>query len=320
MTIPSNYLDFYLEPLQVDLQDPSVTDIYLNGRGELWVEHQGGETHCRQLTHWDESHSWRLARQISQQSSQAISRAHPLVSAALPDGTRVQIIAPPASLQGVVMAFRRHTTITPPLDSYRLMPRASDRAQPLELQPFLDNPGQGLRQAVLDRRNIVISGGTSSGKTTLLNSLMAEIPLEERLISIEDAPELQMIHPNGVRLQAVKGEQGEASVTTLDLLEASLRMRPSRILLGELRGAEAFTFLRAINTGHPGSITTIHADSPERALSQLALMTQQARLGLSYPDALLLVREMVDLVVQVRRVDGHYVLDGPPWMERHPQA
>lgn len=317
MKNPSNYLDFYLKPLQIDLQDPLVTDIYLNSAGEVWVERLGGGTHRRHIPDWDENQSWRLARQISQNSSQAINRNYPLVSAALPDGTRVQIIAPPASLQGVVMAFRRHTTLTPSLDSYRLVRLPSKGGSRLDMDQFLDNPARSLRQAVLDRHNIVISGGTSSGKTTLLNSLVAEIPAEERLVSIEDAPELQMTHSNCVRLQAVKGDQGESTVTTLELLEASLRMRPSRILLGELRGSEAFTFLRAINTGHPGSITTIHADNPERALSQLALMTQQARLGLSYPDALILVREMVDLVVQVRRIGGDYVLHGLPWIKEH---
>jgi type IV secretion system protein VirB11 len=159
-------------------------------------------------------------------------------------------------------------------------------------------------EIVRRRWNIVISGGTSSGKTTFLNSLIGEIPRVERLISIEDARELQMAHANCVHLVAARGGQGEAIVTHNDLLEAALRMRPDRILLGELRGGEAYAFLRAINTGHPGSMTTLHADSAEGALIQLAMTIIQGAPNLGYDNALQLVRSMVDVVVQVERRDG----------------
>lgn len=154
------------------------------------------------------------------------------------------------------------------------------------------------------RKNILISGGTSSGKTTLLNSLIGEIPAAERLIFIEDTPELRLSHANGVGLVAVRGGQGEALVAAEDLLQAALRMRPDRIIVGELRGREAFTFLRAINTGHPGSMTTIHADSPDRAIVQVAMMTVESGLQLSFSDAHELAREMVDVVVQLGRPGG----------------
>ena len=127
------------------------------------------------------------------------------------------------------------------------------------------------------RRNILVSGGTSTGKTTFLNSLLAEVPREELLILIEDTPELQLEHENAVGLIAARGELGEAHVSAEDLLIAALRMRPDRIILGELRGTEAFTFLRAVNTGHPGSMTTIHADTPQRAIEQLSPLVLQAR-------------------------------------------
>jgi type IV secretion system protein VirB11 len=142
----------------------------------------------------------------------------------------------------------------------------------------------------------------------LLNSLLQEIPAQERLILIEDTPELRISHANSVGLLAVKGDQGEALVKADDLLQAALRMRPDRIILGELRGAEAYTFLRAVNTGHPGSLTTIHADSPERAIEQLALIVLQTGTQLSRQDIVHYVRSTVDLVVQLERRDGKRIV------------
>jgi type IV secretion system protein VirB11 len=162
---------------------------------------------------------------------------------------------------------------------------------------------------VLNRRNVLISGGTSSGKTTLLNALVAEIPPSERLIAIEDTAELALNHQNAVGLLAARGDMGEARIDMEDLLIAALRMRPDRIILGELRGREALTFLRAVNTGHAGSLTTIHADSPERALDQLALLVLQAGIGLSWDDALRYIRRSLDLVVQLTRKNGVRVIE-----------
>lgn len=161
--------------------------------------------------------------------------------------------------------------------------------------------------------NILISGGTSSGKTTFLNALIREIPIEERLILIEDTPEIRLAHENAVGLIAARSALGEAAVTANDLVSASLRMRPDRIILGELRGPEAFAFLRAINTGHPGSMTTIHADSVERAFEQLALLVLEGGSTLQREDILAYVRTTVDLVLQLsrdangRRVSGIFV-------------
>ena len=163
-----------------------------------------------------------------------------------------------------------------------------------EYRAFLD-------AAISSRQNILISGGTSTGKTTFLNACLRAVPSQERLITIEDAREVQLIQANRVHLLASRGGQGRAQVTPQQLIEASLRLRPDRIIMGELRGVEAFAFLRAVNTGHPGSIATIHADSPMMAFEQLALMVMQADLGLTRPQIIDYIRHVVPIVVQLKR-------------------
>lgn len=303
---PQSYLDLYLSPIRPYLDRPDVTDIYVNRVGELWVESLGGAVERREEPALDEAHLWRLARQIASCSNQGVSARHPLLSAALPDGSRVQIVTPPATRSGVAVAIRRHAALSLDLASYRDDSAIDWVAPAVDLSALAAKRDYTalLAHAVRGRKNILISGGTSTGKTTLLNSLLQKISPVERLICIEDAPELRLAHENSVGLVAVRGRQGEAEVNSEDLLQAALRMRPDRIILGELRGPEAFTFLRAINTGHPGSLSTIHADTPQRALVQLALLAMQAGVGLSFPDAHALVREMVDVVVQVERVRG----------------
>ena len=149
------------------------------------------------------------------------------------------------------------------------------------------------------RQTILISGGTSTGKTTFLNALLREVPADERVIVVEDTPEVRLHGANDLGLIAVKGECGEALIDVDDLLQAALRLRPDRILLGELRGKEAVSFLRAVNTGHPGSFSTIHANSPEGALEQLALMVMQSGLGLSRTDTITYARSVIDVIVQL---------------------
>jgi len=295
-----DYLAHYLAPLQPLLADAETTDIYINRPGEIWRERLGGEIARLLMPVLDEDYLQRLARQVAVHSHQGLSRAHPLLSASLPDGARIQIVMPPATQHHIAMAIRRHRAAAMPLAAYGL---ESSRRREGVAAPT-GELAAWLAAAVRQRRNIVISGGTSSGKTTLLNALLAEIPQSERLITIEDAVELQPAHANRVQLIAARGGQGEADVTSNDLLEAALRMRPDRILLGELRGTEAYTFLRAINTGHPGSITTVHADSAEGALRQLAMMILQGAHNLDYANAYALVTSMIDIVVQIDRIDG----------------
>src|SRR5688572_18113500 len=306
------YLDSLLAPLAGWLARPDVTDIYVNRAQELWIETLGGalETHpCPALT---EPVLARLSRQIAAASAQGISREHPLLAASLPDGSRVQIVAPPATRGGHALAIRRHVAASPSLDDYETAgafelasttPVDLDRER--QLAPVAPaEVRETLREAVRAKRNLLISGGTSTGKTTFLNALLREIPAEERLILIEDTPELEQTHANSVGLLAARSALGEAEVRAEDLLMAALRMRPDRIILGELRGPEAFTFLRAVNTGHPGSMTTIHADSPERAVEQLALLVLQAGTRLGRDDVRHYVRESIDVFVQLERRAG----------------
>lgn len=289
-----------------------MTDIYVNREQEVWVEVLGGtiERHgCPALT---EAVLARLARQIAAASAQGINREHPLLAASLPDGSRVQIVAPPATRGGHALAIRRHVAVSPSLDDYEdggAFEDVSAEAVSFEREAVLVPVAAGdvrdtLRAAVRGRRNILVSGGTSTGKTTFLNALLREIPSDERLILIEDTPELEMTHTNAVGLLAVRSALGEADVRAEDLLIASLRMRPDRIILGELRGSEAFTFLRAVNTGHPGSMTTIHADSPARAVEQLALLVLQAGSRLTREDVRHYIRQSIDVFVQLERRAG----------------
>ena len=308
------YIDAYLAPLLPVLAEADVTDIFVNHPGEIWVERMGGAIERRDCPELDEARLWHLARQIASLSHQGISREHPLLAATLPDGARVQVVAPPATRGGMALAIRKHIVPELTLSDYvsggafsqtgfsrgRVAPRLDDApsgSDPLALAGFL-------RDMVRARRNILISGGTSTGKTTFLNALLKEIPADERLILIEDTAEVSLGHANAVGLLAVKGQLGEARVSADDLLQASLRMRPDRIILGELRGAEAYTFLRAINTGHPGSLTTIHADSPEGAIEQLALIILQASTQLRREDIVHYVTSVVDVIVQLERREG----------------
>jgi type IV secretion system protein VirB11 len=311
----SVYLQSYLAPLAPMLERPDVTDIFVNRPGEAWVETVQGGLERHSAPELDETTLWRLARQIASLSNQGVSREHPLLSATLPGGERVQIIAPPATRGPLAMAVRKQVVADLRLEDYDrtgafadLRINGSSDAEVLDAQlSSLLDAGRNvefLKMAVKNRKNIIISGGTSTGKTTFLNALLKEIPLEERLILIEDTPEIQMDHQNGLGLLSVRGETGEARVTTDDLVQASLRMRPDRIILGELRGPEAASFLRAVNTGHPGSITTVHADSPRGAVDQLSLLVLQAGLNLGRAEISEYVRGIVDVFVQLSRRDG----------------
>ena len=309
------YLRTYLAPLAPFLERADVTDIFVNTPGEAWVETIGGALERHSAPELDEPTLWRLARQIASLSHQGVSREHPLLAATLPEGERVQIVASPATRSSLAMAVRKHVVADLSLEDYdsagsfeglRTDGRSDQAEIDAGLRALLDNgkASEFLRAAVKARKNIVIAGGTSTGKTTFLNALLKEVPREQRLILIEDAPEVQLDHPNAVGLVAVRGDQGEARVTAEDLLQASLRMRPDRIILGELRGREAASFLRAVNTGHPGSITTVHADSPAGAIDQIALMVLQAGLNLGRGEIADYVRGVVDVFVQLTRRDG----------------
>jgi type IV secretion system protein VirB11 len=307
------YLDHYLGVLAPFLEAQDVTDIYINRPNELWVERLGGVAERIEVNGLDAVVLERLARQIAAQSSQGINREHPLLSASLPDGSRIQIAMPPATRGDVAIAIRKYVVTDLDVDDYAQMgafagldnvqDRQPVQAELASLQKNGDYAGL-LKMAVRERCNIFISGGTSSGKTTFLNALLKEVDATERLILIEDTPELKAPHQNAIGLIASRSALGKAVVTMEDILNASLRMRPDRIILGELRGAEAFTFLRAVNTGHPGSMTTIHADSPERAIEQLVLLVIESGTHLDRESIAHYIRSSIDVYVQLGRADG----------------
>jgi type IV secretion system protein VirB11 len=309
------YLHSYLAPLAEVLARRDVTDIYVNQPGEIWVETIGGGTERHDVPGLTEATLVRLARQIAALSHQGISREHPLLSATLPDGARVQIVAAPATRGPMALAIRKHVSPDLTLDDYVAAGAFTDTQTGTEgAQSHIDvelarllaagEIAGTLALAVRARKNILVSGGTSTGKTTFLNALIREIPAEERLILIEDTPEVHLPHANAVGLLAARGQLGEAQVSTDDLLGASLRMRPDRIILGEVRGPEAYTFLRAVNTGHPGSMTTVHADNAERAIEQLTLLVLQTGTRLGREDVHHYVRQTIDVFVQLARVGG----------------
>jgi type IV secretion system protein VirB11 len=307
------YLDAYLAPLASWLERDDVTDLLVNRPGEVWIETAAGVMSREAAPAVTETALGRLARQIAAASHQGVNREHPLLSASLPNGCRVQVVAPPATRAGLALAVRKHVISDFTLDElgraglFAEGEAAGSRdAADAELEALLargDRMGF-LKLAVRRRKTIVISGAAGAGKTTLLNALLKEIPLGERLIVIEDAPEIRLDRDNAVGLIAVRGDQGEARVDADDLLRASMRMRPDRVLLGELRGAEAFTFLRAINSGHPGSITTVHADDPEGALDQIAMLAMTSGLDLDWTRLQTYVGRLIDVVVQMDRTGG----------------
>ena len=310
---PGVYLSSYLAPLRPWLDRPDVTDVWVNEPGSVWIETIQGRTQRFDAPELTETILARLARQIAGAASQGVSREQPLLSASLPDGSRVQVISPPATRGHLVLAVRKHALSDLTLaemsqgGTFRLPP-TGDAQQEVDrvLQSLLDQGDvEGfLGQAVRARKTMVIAGGTSSGKTTLLNALVKEIPAHERLVVIEDTPEIRLVHDNSIGLLAARGDAGEARVDVEDLLQASLRLRPDRILLGELRGREAFAFLRAVNTGHPGSITTIHADTPQGAIDQIAMLALLSGIDVGWEPLRAYARQVIDVIVQMGREDG----------------
>ena len=307
------YLDAFLAPLAAYLDRTDVTDLYINRPGEVWLETSSGiERHDQPGL--DDAALWRLARQIAAASDQGINREHPLLAATLPDGSRVQICAPPATRGNLIVAIRRHNMPDLRLADYlaagafaRVGEAALTReATDAHLASLLDQgmTYEFLATAVKTNKTIVIAGGTGTGKTTFLNALLKEAPSNERFVLIEDTPEIQLHHQNAVGLVAVRGKLGEASVTPADLLEAALRLRPDRIIMGEVRGAEAISWLRAVGTGHPGSITTVHANSPDGAIEQLAMMSMLAGTELGRSELVDYVRAIVDVFIQLGHNNG----------------
>lgn len=304
-------LETYLEPLKKIFAEEGVNEISINRPFEAWVEKKG-DIRYESLPELDFDHLKGLAILVAQSTDQRISEETPLLSATLPTGFRIQIVIPPACEPGTIgMSIRKPSAMKLDLDGYEKIGAFDNTAveevvdeNTAILNGYLKEKKikDFLKHAVLSKQNIIISGGTSTGKTTFTNAMLKTIPTDERLITAEDAREIDLsMHPNRMHLLASKGGQGRAKVTTQDLIEACLRMRPDRIIVGELRGAEAFSFLRAINTGHPGSISTLHADTPTMAIEQLKLMVMQAGLGMPPAEIKEYILNVVDIVVQLKR-------------------
>lgn len=304
-------LDVYLKPINAILSKEGITEISINKPNEAWVE-KYGEMYKVELPGYDLKHLKSLARLIAQSTDQKISEEQPLLSATLPSGYRIQVVFPPACENDtVIMSIRKKNDVIWSLDDYEQMGAFENtiiekkKDESIIVLSKLLKVGMVkdfLYKAILSKKNIIISGGTSTGKTTFANACLKAIPITERLISVEDAREVDLSeHPNRVSLIASRGGHGRAKVTTQDLIEACLRLRPDRIIVGELRGTEAFAFLRAINTGHPGSISTLHADTPEMAIQQMKLMVMQAGLGMPPEDVVNYIKNVVDIIIQLKR-------------------
>ncbi len=306
-------LDAFLGPIREILEREGVNEISINRPHEVWLESKGEfiTEHIPDLTL---DHLKSLARLIAQSTNQVISEEKPLLSATLPAGYRIQIVYPPAVEPGTLaMSIRKANALSLSLKQYEALgafQSTSNRAigdkNNARLKKLLDDGEirKFLSEAVKAKKNMIVSGGTSSGKTTFLNAALGEIPFNERLITIEDAREISLNQPNRVHLMVSKGDQGRAKVSTMDLIEACLRLAPSRVLVGELRGAEAFSFLRAVNTGHPGSVATLHADTPALAFEQLVMMVMQAGIGMTREEIVRYIHDVIEIVVQLKKGAG----------------
>jgi type IV secretion system protein VirB11 len=304
-------LDLNLRALRPLLANPEVTELCINRPREIFLETRSGW--CRvEAPFADFDWCRRLAKLVANVTRQRVDEASPLLSASLPSGERVQIVLPPATTLGCVAI-----TIRRPADSVWSIEELTQRGVFQDLRRAACGPDETdsrllrlhadgqypafMQLAVRSRKNIIVSGATGSGKTTWTKALIREIPAEERLVSIEDARELVLDgHPNHVRLFYSKDDQGLSRVTPKQLLECCLRMRPDRILLAELRAEEAFDYLRNVNSGHPGSITSVHATSAELAFEQLVLLVKQSAGGraLAPRDIRSLLYLLIDVVIQ----------------------
>jgi pilus assembly protein CpaF len=293
--IQSDLLDeiFGLGPLEALLLDPGISDILVNHKDLVYVE-RSGVLQKTGIRFRDERHLLQIIDRIVSRVGRRIDESSPMVDARLPDGSRVNAIIPPLALDGSALSIRRFGTS--PLTADQLLQNKSISPEMLQL----------LSAAVRARISILISGGTGAGKTTFLNMLSTFIPESERLVTIEDAAELQLQQENIVRLETrPPNVEGQGAVRQRQLLVNSLRMRPDRIIIGEVRGEEAFDMLQAMNTGHEGSMTTIHANSCRDALSRLESMVAMANINLPDRAVRQQIASAISIIVQISRMsDG----------------
>jgi pilus assembly protein CpaF len=283
----------FLAPVHRYLDDETVTEIMINGPFDVWIERQGRLSPTSIRFH-DESHLRRIINKIVAQVGRRVDESSPMVDARLPDGSRVNAVLPPLSLTGPLVTIRKFAkSAYTPEDLVRLGTMTEETVE------FFD-------RCIEAELNILISGGSGTGKTTLLNALSKAIPEEDRIITIEDAAELQLIQRHVLRLEArPKNIEGEGEIPIRELVRNSLRMRPDRIIVGEVRGPETLDMLQAMNTGHEGSMTTVHANSPRDALARLETMVLMAGFDLPVRAIRGQMASALDLIVHLERLhDG----------------
>jgi pilus assembly protein CpaF len=281
----------FLRPIQDLILDPDISEIMVNGPDRVFIERQGHLQAVEGLSL--SSKSLEVAvRNIARRLGDDISEEKPILDSRLPDGSRVAAVIPPCSLNGVVLTIRKFNA-----KHFGVQELVATGTLPQELADYL-------KSAVLDRQNILISGGTGTGKTTLLNILASFIPDRERILIIEDTAEIQLGTPNLVRFEARREQNGLPAVTIRDLLKASLRHRPDRILLGEIRGAEAFDLLQLLNTGHSGTVSTVHANSAKQAISRFTSCVLQSGIELPYRAIKSNIADSLNIVVHLERRPG----------------
>ena len=283
---------FGFGPLEVLLKDPTISDILVNGPHRVFVERRG-KMEKSDVKFRDNDHLMQIIDRIVSKVGRRVDETSPMVDARLPDGSRVNAIIPPLALDGCSMSVRRFGTNPLKLEDL------------LNFKAFTPEMAMLMEAAIKARLNIVISGGTGCGKTTLLNTLSSFIPVEDRIITIEDAAELQLQQEHVVRLETRPPNiEGKGQITTRDLVRNALRMRPERIVIGECRGPEALDMLQAMNTGHAGSLTTLHANTPRDAQARLETMIMMGGLELPMKAMRQQISSAVDLIIQANRLQG----------------
>ena len=283
-----------LKPLKLLLDDDSVNDVLINGPNAVFVE-RAGKLEKTSLTFPSDADVFKVADAIAAQAGRYVNPRRPLLDARLPDGSRVNVIAPPLSVDGTAISIRKFSRRLITMDYM-----AEQKNISVQMADFLKVVGRC-------RLNVLISGGTGSGKTTLLNAISQHIDPAERIVTIEDAAELKLQQPHVVRLETrpIRLSSNDEEVTIRDLMKNALRMRPDRIIVGEVRGAEAFDMMQAMNTGHEGSLTTIHANHPRDAMARLENMITMANLNLPSLAIRQQIASAIHIVVQISRMrDG----------------
>jgi len=281
----------FLRPIEHLILDPNISEIMVNADSRIFVEKNGQLTLVPGIT-ISEQALWAAVKNIARRLGDDISEAKPILDSRLPDGSRVAAVLPPCSIDGITLTIRkfntRHFTMADLVANGTLSNHAADF----------------LRQKVSNRQNILISGGTGTGKTTLLNILADFIPDDERILVIEDTAELNIRKSNLVRFETRREQSGLPAVTIRDLLKAALRHRPDRIIVGEVRGGEAFDLLQALNTGHSGSLCTLHANSARQTIARFADCVLQSGVDLPHRAILANIANSVELLVHIDRLRG----------------